>query len=108
MKGTFKSTIIAALKRAAWTAAEVAIPMIPVGASVEEINWIHVISVVAVAALISLLKSVLLSMPEVELEEQVKAQAAVIATQQIETDITESSLETSEEDLEVDSPDGIG
>lgn len=61
-----KEKLIAALKRAAWTAAETAIAMIPVGVGIEEVNWIHVLSVVAVASIISLLKSVVMGMPEVE------------------------------------------
>lgn len=61
-----KEKIIAALKRAGWTAAEVALAMIPVGVGVEEVNWLHVLSVVAVASVISLLKSIIAGMPEVE------------------------------------------
>ena len=75
-----KEKLIAALKRAAWTAAEVALAMIPVGAGLEEVNWLHVISVVATATIISLLKSVIVSMPEIELAEEVKAQAALMAS----------------------------
>ena len=67
-----KEIIIAALKRAGWTAAETALAMIPVGASIEEVNWIHVFSVVAVATFISLLKSILLTMPEVSLQEEIQ------------------------------------
>ena len=67
-----KDIIIAALKRAGWTAAETALAMIPVGASIEEVNWIHVFSVVAVATFISLLKSILLTMPEVSLQEEIQ------------------------------------
>lgn len=59
---------IAALKRAAWTAAEVAIPMIPVGARFEDVEWFHVASVVLVATILSLLKSVVAGMPEIKNE----------------------------------------
>ncbi|MBR2716204.1 MAG: hypothetical protein IKD79_00520 [Oscillospiraceae bacterium] len=59
-----KEKLIAALKRAAWTAAETALPMIPMGAAIEEVEWVHVASVVAVASLLSLLKSVIAGMPE--------------------------------------------
>ena len=76
-----KEKLIAAIKRAAWTAAEVALAMIPVGVGVEEVNWLHILSVVAGATIISLLKSVLISMPEVQLEQEFKAQAAVISHQ---------------------------
>lgn len=65
-----RAKFIAALKRAAWTAAETAIAMIPVGVGVEGVNWLHVFSVVVVATIISLLKSVTLSMPEITLAEK--------------------------------------
>ena len=67
-----KEKFIAALKRAGWTAAEVALAMIPVGVAIEEVEWLHVISVVAVAAIISLLKSVIAGMPEVTLANEIK------------------------------------
>lgn len=57
---------IAALKRAAWTAAETALAMIPIGVGIEEVNWIHVLSVTALASILSLLKSVVAGMPEVD------------------------------------------
>ena len=63
-----KEKIIAALKRAAWTAAETALAMIPVGVGIEEVEWIHVISVVALAAVLSVLKSIVAGMPEVDHE----------------------------------------
>lgn len=63
-----KEKIIAALKRAAWTAAETALAMIPVGIRIEEVEWIHVLSVTALAAVISLLKSIVAGMPEVNNE----------------------------------------
>ncbi len=66
-----KDIIIAALKRAGWTAAETALAMIPVGAAIEEVNWLHILSVVAVASIISFLKSIVLTMPEVSLKEEV-------------------------------------
>ena len=66
-----KNKFIAALKRAGWTAAEVALAMIPVGVGIEGVEWQHVLSVVAVAALISILKSVVAGMPEVKLEQQI-------------------------------------
>jgi len=64
-----KEFIIAALKRAAWTAAETALALIPLGVGIEEVNWIHVLSVTAGAAIISLLKSVVAGMPEVPHDE---------------------------------------
>ena len=65
-----KDKLIAALKRAAWTAVETAIAMIPVGVGVEGVNWLHILSVVLVATIVSLLKSVTLSMPEITLAEK--------------------------------------
>lgn len=64
-----KEKFIAALKRAGWTSAETALAMIPVGARIEQVEWIHVLSVVATATIISLLKSVVMGMPEVENEQ---------------------------------------
>lgn len=61
-----KEKLICALKRAAWTAAETAIAMIPVGVGIEEVEWIHVLSVVALAAVLSLLKSIVAGMPEID------------------------------------------
>ena len=60
-----KEKLIAALKRAAWTAAETALALIPVGVGVEEVSWLHVLSVTALATLLSLLKSIVAGMPEV-------------------------------------------
>lgn len=61
-----KQKFILALRRAAWTAAESALAMIPVGVGVEAVSWLDVLSVAACAAIISLLKSVALGMPESE------------------------------------------
>lgn len=65
-----KEKLIAALKRAAWTALQagiaVAITMIPEGVGVEGVDWLHIASVVAVATILSFLKSVAVGMPEVE------------------------------------------
>lgn len=73
-----RDKFIAALKRAAWTAAETAIAMIPVGVGVEGVNWLHVFSVVIVATIISLLKSVTISMPEITLAEKICASSITI------------------------------
>jgi len=56
---------IALAKRAAWTAAETALALIPVGVGIEEVGWLHVLSVSALAAVISALKSIVAGMPEV-------------------------------------------
>lgn len=56
---------LALLKRALWTAAETALALIPVGVGIEEVGWLHVLSVAALAAVISALKSIVTGLPEV-------------------------------------------
>ena len=53
-------------KRALWTFAETALGMITIGQAFTEINWLHIISVAGVAAIASLLKSIVISMPEMK------------------------------------------
>lgn len=71
----FKEKFFPALKRAAWTAIEfglgTAIVAIPVGAAFDEVDWSRLVSIALVATLISLLKSILLSMPEVNQETEI-------------------------------------
>lgn len=57
---------ICAGKRALWTFAETAVGMITVGQAFTEVNWIHIISVSSVAAIASILKSIVVSMPEIK------------------------------------------
>lgn len=57
-----------ALKRAVWTFAETAVGMITVGQAFTEVNWVHIISVSSVAAIVSLLKSIVIGMPEMKEE----------------------------------------
>lgn len=59
---------LSAGKRALWTFAETAVGMITVGQAFTEVNWLHIISVAGVAAIVSLLKSVIISMPEMKEE----------------------------------------
>jgi len=59
---------ISAGKRALWTFAETAVGMITVGQAFTEVNWLHIISVAGVAAIVSLLKSIIISMPEMKEE----------------------------------------
>lgn len=61
-----KKKLIAALKRAGWTAAETALALLPVGVGIEEVQWLHVLSVVALATVLSFLKSVVAGMPETD------------------------------------------
>lgn len=57
-----------ALKRAVWTFAETALGMITVGQAFTEINWLHIISVAGVASIASILKSIVIGMPEMKEE----------------------------------------
>lgn len=57
---------IALAKRAAWTAAETALALIPVGVGIEEVEWFHVLSVCLMAAILSGLKSIATGLPEVK------------------------------------------
>ena len=51
---------VSAGKRALWTFAETAVGMITVGQAFTEVNWLHIISVAGVAAIVSLLKSIII------------------------------------------------
>lgn len=55
----------AALKRAVYTFAETAVGMITIGQAFTEVNWLHIISVSGVAAIVSILKSIVVGMPEI-------------------------------------------
>lgn len=57
-----------ALKRAVWTFAETAVGMITIGQAFTEVNWLHIFSVAGVAAIVSLLKSIVVGMPEMKEE----------------------------------------
>ena len=59
---------VSAGKRALWTFAETALGMITVGQAFTEVNWLHIISVAGVAAVASLLKSIVVGMPEMKEE----------------------------------------
>lgn len=59
---------LSAGKRALWTFAETAVGMITVGQAFTEVNWLHILSVAGVAAIVSLLKSIIISMPEMKEE----------------------------------------
>lgn len=56
----------AALIRAIRTAAQVALGMITVGMTVKEVDWLNILSVSLVAALYSLLTSVVTDLPELD------------------------------------------
>ena len=59
---------VSAGKRALWTFAETAVGMITVGQAFTEVNWVHIISVAGVATIVSFLKSIIISMPEMKEE----------------------------------------
>lgn len=59
---------ISAGKRALYTFAETMIGMITVGQAFTEVNWVHIMSVSAVAAIVSVAKSIVVGMPEVQKE----------------------------------------
>lgn len=61
-----KEWLMAALARAIRTAAQVALGMFTIGMALHEVNWLHVISVAAVAAIYSLLTSAVGKLPELE------------------------------------------
>lgn len=64
MKKT-KEFVVAMLIRAVWTMAETALGMITVGAAVNEVQWVHIASVSAVAGVYSVLKSLAVGLPEI-------------------------------------------
>lgn len=57
--------LLATIKRAGYTMAQTAIGMITVGATLNEVNWVNVFSVSAVAGIVSVLKSFVVGVPEV-------------------------------------------
>lgn len=61
-----KDKLIAALKRALWTALQTMVAMIPVGARIQEVDWLDILSVMAVAAVLSFAKSIVAGMPETD------------------------------------------
>lgn len=56
---------LSALKRAAWTAAQTALGMITLGVGIQDVDWFNIASVSALAAVYSILKSIVVGMPEV-------------------------------------------
>lgn len=63
-----KEKLILALKRALWTALQTMIAMVPVGARIQEVDWLDILSVCAVAAILSFAKSIVIGMPEAATE----------------------------------------
>lgn len=66
MSEKVKEFAVKAIIRAVYTFAEVALSMLTVGQAFVEIDWIHILSVSGVAAIYSILKSIVVGLPEVE------------------------------------------
>lgn len=60
-KDFFFATII----RAIWTMAQAMLSMITVGMTISEINWTHAVSISLVAGVYSILKSIVVGLPEI-------------------------------------------
>lgn len=65
-KENWKEFLTAALIRALHTFAQTALGMITVGSTFADVNWIQVLSVSGMAALVSILKSIAIGLPEVK------------------------------------------
>lgn len=65
-KDNWKEFLIAALIRALRTFAQAAIGMIAVGSAFADVNWIQVLSVSGVSAVLSILTSIATGLPEVK------------------------------------------
>lgn len=61
----------AAGKRAVWTMAESALVLIPVGATIESVDWKIVVSTALCTGIVSILKSIV-GVPEVEAKKEEK------------------------------------
>ena len=66
MSEKIKDFAIKAAIRALYTFAEVALSMLTVGQAFVEVDWLHILSVSGVAAIYSILKSIVVGLPEVE------------------------------------------
>lgn len=66
MSEKLKEFAVKALIRAVYTFAQTALSMITVGQAFFEVNWLNILSVAGVAAIYSLLKSIVVGLPEVE------------------------------------------
>lgn len=65
----------AALIRAVRTVAQAALAMIPAAATIQQVNWLTVISTAALAGVVSVLTSIATGLPEVDEGDPVKAEA---------------------------------
>ena len=64
-----KKLLEKALIRALWTVAQTALGFITIGMTVSEVEWMHILSVSVVAGVYSLIKSVVIGLPEVSDED---------------------------------------
>lgn len=67
-----KDWLIAALMRALRTFCQVALGFLSVGMAMQEVDWFKMISVSLVAAIYSILTSVVANIPEVELKKELE------------------------------------
>ena len=65
-KDNWKEFLMAAMIRALRTFAQAAIGMIAVGSAFSEVNWLQVLSVSGVSAMLSVLTSIATGLPEVK------------------------------------------
>lgn len=56
----------ASFVRALHTMAQTALAVLPIGVGIEQVQWFHVLSVAIMAAIISMLKSIAVGVPEVK------------------------------------------
>lgn len=63
-----KEWFMGALARMIWTFAETALGFLTVGAAFYEVEWVKMLSVAGVAAIISFLKSVVMGVPETKVD----------------------------------------
>lgn len=68
MKRTGKDWFIAALIRAVRTMAQTALSMLTVGMALKDVDWLQLLSITAVAGIISILTSFATGLPEVTTE----------------------------------------
>ena len=72
MKEHFSEWMKAAMIRAVKTMAQTAVGMITVGAALDEVKWIYVLSVSSTAGILSILTSIA-GLPEVELQAKMES-----------------------------------
>lgn len=59
-----KELLVLAFKRAVWTFLQVVLSMITVGAAVQDIDWLSIVSIAATAFIYSFIKSIVIGVPE--------------------------------------------